>query len=173
MKAIPHSDQSRFSKPYILKPTEIPPGFVLLQDTREQRGLFVRIPKGLTIQSTTLKNGDYSILGFDHLFCIERKQISDLFPYCSTEREKTVKKMQRFRQMVDLGGWVGLCIENKESEVYQHQVFTKVHPEVVRGAIISFAIRYHINVYFAGNRDNASRWIMDHACRFWKIAHEV
>jgi ERCC4-type nuclease len=81
--------------------------------------------------------------------------------------------MERFRAMSNSGGWVGLCIENKESDVYQHQYFTKVHPEMIRGAIISFSVRYGVHVYFAGNRDNASRWILDHACRFWKIAHEV
>ena len=167
------SDQAKFREPYILKPTVIPENFILLQDTREQRALFNRIPRGLTIQSSTLRNGDYSVKSFDHLFAIERKFIGDLYPYCCTEREKTVAKMQRFRQMVDMGGWVGLCIEDKESNVYQHQTFTKVNPEVVRGAIISFAIRYHVQVYFAGNRDNAARWILDHAVRFWNIMHEV
>ena len=157
----------------MLKPTVIPDGFVLLQDTREQRPLFTRIPKGLTIQSATLHDGDYSIKGFEYLFCIERKNINDLFPYCSSERDRTVAKMHRFRKMVDAGGWVGLCIEEKESTVYQHQNFTQVSPETVRGAIISFAIRYHVNVYFAGNRDNASRFILDHACRFFKMVHEV
>lgn len=162
-----------YGKEYVLKPTVIPEGFVLLQDTREQRPLFTRIPKGLTIQSTTLHDGDYSIKGFEHLFAIERKFIGDLFPYCSSERDKTVAKMKRFRSMVDAGGWVGLCIEEKESTVYQHQSFTQVSPETVRGAIISFAIRYHVTCYFAGNRDNASRWILDHACRFYKMVHEV
>jgi ERCC4-type nuclease len=161
-----------YGKLYELKPTIIPDGFVLLQDTREQRPLFARIPKGLTIQSATLHDGDYGIKGFP-LFAIERKFIGDLFPYCSSERDKTVAKMKRFRSMVDAGGWVGLCIEEKESTVYQHQNFTQVSPETVRGAIISFAIRYHVNVYFAGNREHASRWILDHACRFYKMVHEV
>jgi len=162
-----------YGKSYELKPTVIPEGFVLIQDTREQRPLFTRIPKGLTIQSTTLHDGDYSIKGFESKFAIERKFIGDLFPYCSSERDKTVAKMKRFRSIVDAGGWVGLCIEEKESTVYQHQNFTQVSPETVRGAIISFAIRYHVNVYFAGNRDNAARFILDHACRFYKMVHEV
>jgi ERCC4-type nuclease len=162
-----------YGKEYVLKPTVIPDGFVLLQDTREQRPLFTRIPKGLVIQSATLHDGDYSVKNFSHLFAIERKFIGDLFPYCSSERDKTVAKMKRFRSMVDSGGWVGLCIEEKESTVYQHQNFTQISPETVRGAIISFAIRYHVNVYFAGNRENASRFILDHACRFFKMVHEV
>ena len=162
-----------YGKLYELKPTVIPEGFILIQDTREQRPLFSRIPKGLTIQSATLHDGDYSIKGFESKFAIERKFIGDLFPYCSSEREKTVAKMKRFRSMVDAGGWVGLCIEEKESTVYQHQNFIQVSPETVRGAIISFAIRYHVNVYFAGNRENAARFILDHACRFYKMVHEV
>ena len=55
MKVQPHLET------YTLKPTVIPENFVLLQDTREQRALFNRIPKGLTIQSCTLSNGDYRI----------------------------------------------------------------------------------------------------------------
>ena len=173
MRTQPHSSQQKFSKLYELKPTVIPSGFVLLQDTREQRSLFTRIPKGLTIQSTTLHDGDYSVQGFSNLFAIERKFSGDLYPYCSTEREKTQAKMRRFKSMVDAGGWVGLCIEDKESNIYQYQTFTKVNPEVVRGSIISFAIRYHVQVYFAGNRDNAARWILDHAVRFWNVIHEL
>lgn len=157
---------------YTLKPTLIPDGFILLQDTREQKALFTRIPKGLTIQSKTLQDGDYSILGLSHLFAIERKFMGDLYPYCSTEREKTVEKMKRFRKISEAGGWVGLCIEEKESNIYQHQLFTRIHPEVIRGAIISFSVRYHVHVYFAGNRENAARWILDHAVRFWNIQHE-
>ena len=164
---------NNFSKVYTLKPTVIPPDFVLLQDTREQRPLFTRIPKGLTIQSCTLHNGDYSAKGMNHIFAIERKFAGDLYPYCCTEREKTVAKMKRFRSMVDSGGWVGLVIEDKESNIYQHQHFTQVSPEVVRGAIISFAIRYHVQVYFAGNRENAARYILDHAVRFWNVMKEV
>lgn len=170
MKSYQNKD---YGKPYVLKPTIIDSSMILLQDTREQRPLFTRIPKGLTIQSATLHDGDYSIKGFENRFAIERKFIGDLFSYCSSEREKTVAKMQRFRVMIENGGWVGLCIEEKESTVYQHQNFTQVSPETVRGALISFSVRYRVQVYFAGNRENAARWILDHACRFYKVVHEV
>lgn len=158
---------------YKLKPTIIPDNFVLITDTREQKPLFARMPKGLTIQSAKLDNGDYSVKGFESIFAIERKQISDLFPYCSTEREKTVKKMERFKEISLKGGWVGLVIENRESDIYQFQHFTKVHPEVIRGALTSFSIRYGVHVYFAGNRDNAARWVLDHAVKFYNVNHEL
>lgn len=161
------------AKLYTLKQTELPAGFILIQDTREQRPLFARLPSGLTVQSKALQNGDYSIVGHEHEFAIERKNINDLFPYCGSERPKTKAKMERFLEMSRSGGWAGLCIEEKEGNCYQYQQFSRIHPEVIRGAIISFSIRYHVHVYFAGNRENAGRWILDHAVKFYRIRHEL
>jgi ERCC4-type nuclease len=168
MKDKPWNSDSRHLKPYILKPTPIPDGFTLLQDTREQRPLFSRIPKGLTIQSTTLHHGDYSVKGFEHNgICFERKS-SDLFSYCSTEREKTVKKMKAFKSFE----FVGLIIELRESEIYQFQQHTKVHPEVIRGAINSFEIRYNVHVYY-GTRESCARKLLDWATKFFLVKKEI
>ena len=101
MKESPR-ENSNYLKPYSLKPTLIPDGFVLVQDTREQRPLFARIPKGLTVSSATLKFGDYSVKGFEDKICFERKSM-DLWGYCSSEREKTVKKMLQFKSMEFVG----------------------------------------------------------------------
>ena len=167
MKERPWSSDPRHLKPYTLKPTPIPPNFTLLVDTREQRPLFARIPKGLTIQACTLSNGDYSVQGFANKICFERKA-ADLFPYCSSEREKTVTKMKRFKGFE----FVGLIIELRESEIYQFQEHTKVHPEVIRGAILSFEIRYGVHVYY-GNREQCARKLLDWAVKFWNVKHEI
>jgi ERCC4-type nuclease len=167
MKESPFSDNPKFLKQYILKPTVIPQDFCLIQDTREQRPLFSRIPKGLTICSATLTNGDYSVRGFENKICFERKA-HDLFSYCSTERDKTLLKMQRFKGFE----FVGLIIEGRESDIYQFQQHTKVHPESVRGALVSFQVRYGVHVY-VGSRENCSRWLLDCAVKFWNIKHEV
>jgi ERCC4-type nuclease len=151
----------------VLKPTVIPEGFVLLQDTREQRPLFTRIPKGLTIQSATLKFGDYSIRGFENVFCVERKA-SDIYSYVSSEREKTVQKMKDFSKMK----FVGLVIEGREIDLYQFQQHTKVHPEVVRAALVSFEVRYGIHL-FIGNKESCARKVLDWSVKFYNISHEV
>jgi ERCC4-type nuclease len=155
-----------YLKPYTLKPTEIPPEFTLIVDTREQRPLFTRIPKGLTVMSKTLINGDYSVLGFENLICFERKS-ADLWPYV-IDHEKTKAKMLRFKSME----FVGLIIELKEHEIYQFQQHTRVHPETVRGALTSFQVRYGVHVYM-GTRENCSRWLLDCAVKFWKVKREV
>uniref|UniRef100_A0A6M3LAZ6 Putative nuclease n=1 Tax=viral metagenome TaxID=1070528 RepID=A0A6M3LAZ6_9ZZZZ len=164
MKENPYEDRSL--KPYQLKPTVIPEGFVLLQDTREAKPLFTRIPKGLTVMSKTLSCGDYSILGQEETFCVERKA-GDIFSYV-VEREKTIKKMKQFKQME----FVGLIIEGKELDLYQYQQFTKVHPESVRGALVSFQVRYGVHL-FVGSRENCIRVLLDWAVKFWNIKHEV
>ena len=167
MKERPWSDNPVHLKPYILKPTPIPEGFVLCIDTREQKSLFARVPKGLTIMSKTLVAGDYSVLGFEDCICFERKSF-DIFPYVSSEREKTLKKMKQFWSME----FVGLTIEIRESELYQFQQHTKVHPEVTRAALTSFMIRYGVHVYI-GSRENCSRWLLDCAVKYWNVKHEV
>jgi ERCC4-type nuclease len=153
---------------YNPKAIEFPENFVLIVDTREQRSLFTRIPKGLVISSATLHDGDYSVRGFENKICFERKGISDLYPYCSTERDKTIAKMNRFAKF----DFVGLVIEAKESEVFKIQQFTKVHPECIKGALISFAVRSHVHVYF-GDREQCARWVLERAVKFWNIQHEI
>jgi ERCC4-type nuclease len=161
------NENPKFIQTYTLKPTPIPEGFVLLQDTREQEPLFKRIPKDLTICSATLKDGDYSIKGFKDKICFERKKY-DLWPYCSSEREKTVAKMKRFAKME----FVGLIIELKEGDIYQHQQYSRVHPEVIRAALVSFQVRYGVHVYM-GTRENCARYMLDCLTKYYKIKKEV
>jgi ERCC4-type nuclease len=157
------------STSYKLKPIIFPNNFILLQDTREQRPLFARLPRGLVICSTTLKDGDYSIRGFENSFAIERKRLSDLLSYCTTEREKTVKKMERFRKME----WVGLVIEVAERDLLRPYLNSKVSPEVVRQALASFEIRYRVHIYYNPDPEQIGRWVLDRAVKYYKMKREV
>ena len=114
MKESPR-ENSNYLKPYTLKPTPIPDGFILKIDTREQHSLFDKPPKGLMIVRDTLKYGDYSIKSMEDIFCVERK-VGDIYSYVSAEREKTVRKMKEFSRMK----FVGLVIEeSRETNLYQ------------------------------------------------------
>ncbi len=156
---------------YKLKPTEFPDGFVLIQDTREQRPLFSskRLPPGLVIKSTALQDGDYSVLGYENKFSIERKGLSDLVQYCSSQRKETVRKMMRFAQM----DFAGLVIEEREAECLVPTQWGRVSPEVIRQALISFELRYKIHIYYNSDTNAIARWILDRAVKYWKIQHEV
>ena len=175
MRAVPTCQQAKYNKPYKLKNTVIPPDMCLIVDTREQHSpLFLdKPPKGLMVMRDTLKDGDYGLKGISN-FAIEKKYHGDLFPYCSSEqRLKTKPKMERFKKMIDDGGWVGLVIEDTMANIFKWQQYCDVTPESVRGALTAFSINYHVHVHFAGNRENTARWILDHAVRYYNMVHEV
>lgn len=178
MKTIPRNSviNNKHSEPYKFKPIIFPPEMCLIVDCREQNSpLFLdrTAPKGLMVVRDTLKNGDYGLKGFP-AFAIEKKYHGDLFSYCTKEYEaKTRPKMERFRKMVDADGWVGLVIENRMSDIFKWQDYTDSSPEAVRWALISFSLRYHVHVHFAGNRENTARWILENAVKYYKIMKEL
>jgi ERCC4-type nuclease len=165
----------KYLTPFTFKPVVIPPEMCLIVDTREQNSpLFLdKPPKGLMVMRDCLTAGDYGIRGLPN-FSIERKYRGDLFSYCSTEMDtKTYKKMETFKQMIAAGGWVGLVIEEPMSNIYKWQEHTRISPECVRGALSKFAIHYGVHVHFSGNRENASRYILDMAVRYYNMVHEL
>jgi len=171
MKCTPQTAQSihKSMVEYKLKPHQFPEGMIILQDTRERTPLFgPRYPKGMVISSCTLKDGDYSLAGHQDRFAIERKGISDLLSYVSSEREKTKAKMQRFSKM----DFAGLLIESRESELYRPYLHSSISPELVRQCLISFQIRYKVHVYI-GLRENCQRVCLDWMIKYWKVKREV
>lgn len=171
MKAIPRTAQSiaRSIADFKLKAPVFPEGMVILQDTREIEPLFgPRLPKGMTLCSEKLDTGDLSIRGFKDTFCVERKRISDLLSFCTTERDKTKAKMERMSKME----WSALIVEAKESEIYRPYLYSQISPELIRQCLVSFSIRYHVAVYI-GPRENCQRYFLDHAIKFWKIKKAI
>ena len=152
-------------KPY----GSFPPGFTLIIDTREQLPLFDSRPKGLNIIHKSLKDGDYSILGFEDKFTIERKMPSDFYTYLGQDRKKTISKMKRFKEF----SYVALVIEDSEDDIYFGNQFTSLTPDQIRAALVSFRIRYGVHVYFNNDRRMIERFVLDHALKFYKMMREV
>lgn len=156
-----------------LKPFKIPAGFVLVQDTREQKPLFDQSMDGLLVVTDTLPFGDYSLRGFEDRFCVERKQISDFFTYIGKERDRTKRKMEEFRNIISSGGYVGLVIEALESDLLSGYVMSRISPETARQALVSFEVRCGLHIYYSRSREDIKRWILDRAIKFFKTMREV
>ncbi len=138
-------------------------------DTREQESpLFGRYPKGMSILCDTLRIGDYSLLGFEDKIAVERKQISDLITYCTSEKKKTKIKMEKLSRLE----WAGLMIEARESDVYSPYYYSSVSPEAVRQAIASFSVRYNVHIYI-GDSEKCQRWMLDRLIKWYRIKHEL
>ena len=157
-----------------LKPANIPPGLVVVQDTREQLPLFTGLHlEGLQVVSDTLSCGDYSLRGFEESFVIERKQMSDFYSYIGKERTRTSQKMERFREIASAGGFVGLVVEATEADLLSGYIMSRVSPETARQALVSFEVRYGVHVYYSRSRKDIARWILDRAIKFYRIQREV
>jgi len=167
IKSPPHT------QPKKLKPFSIPESMVVIMDTREQRPLFSRPPKGLTVQTATLHDGDYSIKGFEDLFAVERKQMSDFYTYIGKQREVTAQKVARLGRIVQAGGWAALVIEADEKDILGGFQMSKVPPEVARQFLVSVEVRHGICVYMNRSRKACARWILDRMIKFWTVRREV
>jgi len=141
---------------------------VLYIDTREQKPLCTRI-KALPIIKKALKDGDYSIKGFEDQFSIERKQQSDFYSYIGSERKRTKKKLERLSKMK----FAALVIESNFDELMIPGMFSKVSPETARQFLISIRIRYHIHVFMNNKRSLCEQFIIDNAIKFFKVMREI
>jgi ERCC4-type nuclease len=155
-------------KPYTPKPFVFPHEFVLVVDTREQNPLCTAV-KGLTVCRDTLRDGDYSVKGFENRVTIERKQTSDFFSYIGKERNKTIIKLERLREF----DFAALIIEASLDDLMAPQEFSQVSPEVVRQFLVSVNVRYGIHVFCDRNRKKIERWLLDRAIKFFKIQREI
>ena len=155
-------------KPYRSKPFMFPKDFVLVVDTREQNPLCGNV-KGLTVCRDTLKDGDYSIRGFEDRFAVERKKTSDFYSYIGRERRRTAEKLKRFKQF----DFSGLVIEVSLDDLLSPQMYTQVSPETARQFLVSVNVRYGIHVFCDRQRKNIEMWLLDRAIKYYKFNREV
>ena len=155
-------------KSYKPKAFVFPQDFVVVIDTREQNPLCTAV-KGLTIFRDTLKDGDYSIRGFENQFTVERKQTSDFFSYIGKERHRTIQKLERMKVF----DFAALVIEASLDDLLSPQLYSQVSPEVVRQFLVSVNVRYGLHVYCDRSREKIEMWLLDRAIKYFKIRHEV
>lgn len=136
-------------------------GFYLIVDTREQNPLFTTTDK--YVVKKYLPAGDYSILGFEDIIAIERKNLSDLFASLTSERKRFEEEVERLESYV----WKGLVIEAEEKEVLEPYEFSDTKPMQIFSSLCSLDIRgFHI--YYAKSRKKAQDWVLSRLLKFYK-----
>lgn len=145
-----------------------PEDFILVIDSREQTPLFLdHPPKGLVMVRDTLEVGDYSIRGFEGKIAVERKTIPDLLNCLGNDRERFKRELEKLQGY----NWASIVVEGAESELYQYQDFSLMHPESVRQSMASIEIRHNVH-FFYGRRADIERWVLDRLIKFWKVRRE-
>ncbi len=142
----------------------IPKNLTIIRDTREQlpysfAGKIPYVDKGL-------KSGDYSIVGFEDKFVVERKSMADLYSTLGSQDGR-----RRFNNMLDrIKGYdfKALVIEGSEEEVLTPQLsYSNIHPNSVYGSLVSFEIKHNIHVYCASRKAIQIR-IINWAVKYWQ-----
>ncbi len=141
-----------------------PDGFVLVQDTREKDGLFQKSPKGLLIVRDTLPYADYSVRGFEKQIAIERKSLSDLWTSLTSESDRFKKELEILATYERK--WI--LVEALESSFLAFQPERKIHPNSIRGALVSIEIRLGIPVWQSESKQDAERWVLDRLIKYYK-----
>ena len=155
----------RISQVGLFKPYLFPPNFCLVIDTREQRPLFHPPPKGLVSKTDTLHSGDYSIYGLEDKVFLERKGISDLISYVSSDRKNTKAKLERIQSYP----FKALVIESSWDDLFLPKFYSSISNEVIRQSLVSFQVKFGLHVFAHSYRPAIEQWILDRFIYFFKI----
>ena len=160
MRFVKLPQRVRTFKPNII----IPQGFLLIVDTREREPLFAG--EEWCIRKT-LKQGDYSIKGFEDMIAIERKSLSDLLSSLGVERKRFEAELQRMEGYE----WKGLVIEGLEKNVYTPNYYSSLHPNSIYQSLCSMEVR-GVHIYYAESREKARWWVLSRLVKYYKHKRE-
>lgn len=121
----------------------------ILVDTREQLPYsFDRWP--VTVQTTGIPTGDYSLKGFEDKIAIERKSLDDLIGcLCGKSRERFERELARARSME----FFAVVIEANFFDISNKAYHSVMNPDSVLQSISAFHVRYRARFLFAGDRE--------------------
>ena len=127
----------------------------ILTDTREQTPLlFANLPT----ERRTLPTGDYSVLGFERDFIVERKSVADLVQSATFERERFERELVRMRGY----SFRRLLIVGTLADIEAHRYRSQTNPKSVIASVTAFEIRYQLPVCYCPTPEAAAvqieRW---------------
>lgn len=160
-------------------------GFVVVRDTREQKGYEF---EGVNVVDKKIKWGDYSVVGFepkkDYIpieladgsiayvdplqsgISIERKSLTDFYGSITDGRERFKRMLDGMRDYVE---FKGLVIEGSESEVMCPELSgSNMYPNSVYGTILSIELRYNVHVYY-GDRQACELKVLSWLSYYYKM----
>jgi ERCC4-type nuclease len=122
----------------------------IVVDTREQDPLPFEdgeyVIKGL-------EYGDYSFVGGERLFSVERKSVADLTACCCNgKKDSGVNNRARFeRELKQLRAYrfKRLLIIGQPEDVWARKYRSRIHPNAVMGSVSTWEVRYDIPVVWA------------------------
>lgn len=116
---------------------------IIAVDTREQ--LPYCFPR---YELKSLKAGDYSLVGFEDRIAIERKTKVDAYGALGRGRARFRREMERLAAFE----YAAVVIEASLADFLDPPPFTRMRPKAAVNTLIGWSVKYHVFVFFAGNR---------------------
>lgn len=138
----------------------------IIVDSREQRPLDFSRWTDVTVVPGTLSSGDYSIVGLEDRFSIERKSLDDLASSLTHGRDRFTRELERLRSF-EVKCIVAECTLE---DVAKHRYKSKALPESLLQSLAAFHVRYGVPVIWCGSPAGAAyqvralaRWYIEDA----------
>lgn len=139
---------------------------VVIVDTREQEPLPIR---RLPVIRAALQSGDYSVVGMEHLFAIERKSIPDLVGCCMGEnRERFERELHRLRGF----RFKRLLIVGTRQAIEAGTYRSNIRPASVLASLSAWECRYDVPPVFADTPEAAAALVESWSWWFCREAVE-
>jgi Fanconi anemia group M protein len=124
----------------------------IIADYREKNSMVISELTSLGIETETreLKVADYLINGI----AIERKTVSDFLNSMKNQRlVKQLEELQQYESKI-------LIIEGlEEQELYSDSETTGMHPNSIRGFLLSILLRYKVPIIFTKNYEDTAKFL--------------
>ena len=134
----------------------------VLIDTREQTPWCFTLP---TVRGTVPTGGDYSIVGFEALICIERKSLDDLVSSLTIGRERFGRSIAALRTRP----YRALIVEAEFPDVLAGRYRSRAHPNSIVGSLCAI-MADGTPAFFAGNPAAAAAFAERLLLKFHKRA---
>jgi len=128
--------------------------FEIIVDTREQKPFaFGSIyPQARTVVRT-LQSGDYSIVGHERDFAVERKSIQDLYGSIGSGRDRFKAEILRLKKY----RFAAVVVEGDLAEIAAGTTHSKLSPVTVIRTMLSWSVKHGIQWWPCPDRDFAIR----------------
>lgn len=136
----------------------------ILCDTREQLNYtFKKYP--CKVERVALKTGDYSLKGYEkNGITIERKSLQDLYQSFGQGRERFEREWIRMQDFE----YAAIVIESTLTGILTPPQYTQMLPRVIIQSLISWSIKYHVNVIYSDSRELSECYIFSLLEKFYK-----
>jgi ERCC4-type nuclease len=127
----------------------------IIVDTREQDPLWIKGTNNTNIIVKKLNVGDYSVEGFEDLFCIERKSPMDAFGTITKGHVRFNKELERAKNLKYFAVVIEIGLISFINKDFPNSFRTKSKGHQVFQAWITSSLRYGYPVFFTNSKAEA------------------